>query len=128
MKNRKIICLFLVVLVVLGSVFYFTRQSGDTSQKTITFNVVSLRDNVFESTEYKTSSEFLSEFLIENDLVVYEDTMYGMYIRAVSSIEDSVEDACWWAVLVNDEMAQTGASEIVLEDGFKYTLELMEGY
>lgn len=128
MKNKKLIVCFIALIVVFASVFIFTRQQGNQDNKTITFSVVSTLDDVSDVKEYTTNCEFLSEFIIENELAVYEDSMYGMYIREVQGIKDSTEEMLWWAILVDGEMATTGANEIVLEEGSIYTLELMQGY
>lgn len=127
-KQIKLLILFLVSILVLFGLYQYTRPTGNDDLKTITFNVVSLRDEYFTTSEYKTDKQFLSDFLIEEDLIVYEDSQYGIYIRSVSDLNDDTDEQYWWAILIDDQMAEVGANEIVLEDGVKYTLELFQGY
>ncbi|MDD3027182.1 MAG: DUF4430 domain-containing protein [Erysipelotrichaceae bacterium] len=103
-------------------------KTADANQKTITLEVVSERDSVNDSTEYQTTEATLADFLKAEDMVVYEDSEYGMYIHEVNGIKDDEANQYWWGLSVDGEMAPTGADGIELADGSTYNLTLNQGY
>lgn len=127
-RNVKLVISFLVAVCLFFGIYTLTRESGDDNLKSITFNIVSLRDDYFVSETYQTDKEFLAEFLKEIDGITYEDSQYGMFVTAVDGFSEDYDEQYWWAILVDDSMAIVGSEEIVLKDGSKYTLELIQGY
>lgn len=72
-------------------------------------------------------SETLEELLIANEKelgVTMEDSDYGKFITGMNNyIADSANNE-YYSIYVNGEMAQTGVSEIKLNDKDVYTFEL----
>ena len=124
----KKIYLLLVTLVLSFSLVGCASGAADADQKTITLEVVSDRDGANDSTDYQTTQTTLADFLKDEDLVVYEDSEYGMYIHEVNGIKDDETNQYWWGISVDGEMAATGADGINLADGSTYTLTLNQGY
>lgn len=124
---KKIYAL-LLTLVLSFSLVGCGSSSANTNQKTITLEVISERDSIEETTDYQTSQATLADFLKDEELVVYEDSEYGMYIHEVNGIKDDEANQYWWGIDVDGEMAATGADGIELTKGSTYTLTLNQGY
>ncbi len=124
---KKIYALLLTLVSSFG-LFGCASNTADDNQKNITLEVVSVRDNVTEATDYQTTEATLADFLKAEDLVVYEDSEYGMYIHEVDGIKDDATNQYWWGISVDGEMAATGADGIELADGSTYNLTLNQGY
>lgn len=127
-KKSLLISSFLIIVLLLGGAFYFFKNEGNEDTKKVSIEVISTRDNYHETFTYKTNSKNLGELLKAEDLIKYEDSSYGIYIREVKGIKDDQDNEYWWAILVNGESSVSGADDTILEDGTTYTLELKKGY
>ena len=74
--------------------------------------------------EYATDLEFLSELLLEKELVTgYESEEFGFTIEGVDGVvTDWAVDGAYWALYEGDEYATASAADIVLTDGGVYKL------
>lgn len=127
-KRLKLVVSFVVVIGVLLGVGVYFKDKAEVGNKTIKIEIISSRDNYNEIFEYKTDLDNLGELLKEKKLIGYEDSSYGMYIKEVKGMKEDQSNQYWWAILVNQESALSGANEIILKDQNVYTLELKQGY
>ena len=130
MKNsrKKLIGLFVVIAIILAGVVFFTKPAGNENLKSVTIEIISERDEVNEKTKYETELEFLGELLIEEDLVEYSNSEYGMFITGVDGMLSDDTQQYWWSISVDGKMAEMAADQTVLTEGSTYTLELQQGY
>ena len=126
-KTKGLIALVIAIIVIAGVGFYF-QQQANSDLKSVTLQIVSKRDNVNKSEDYKTDKEFLGDLLKKENLVEYEDSQYGMYIHVVDGLKDDETNQYWWAILEDGQSSTYGADSLALKDGSTYTLELKQGY
>ncbi len=126
MKNNKTVAIgaavLAVLLVVLAAVWFSTRPATSAGSKTITVEVVH-KDESTKSFTYTTDEEYLAEVLVSEGLVPDNQGPYGLYILEVDG-EEAVyeEDGAYWSLSQNGEAAATGASEVPVHDGDRFSL------
>ena len=126
MNNKKLIAavlaLILVVAVLVG-VYLATRPETVEGQKNVTIVIV-YKDGTEKKLEYATTHEYLSQLLLEKELVTgYESEEYGFTIESVDGITlDWSTDGAYWALYEGEEYAVTSAAGIVLTEGGVYKL------
>ena len=126
MNNKKLIAavlaLVLVVAVLVG-VYLATRPETVEGQKNVTIVIV-YKDGTEKKLEYATTHEYLSQLLLEKELVTgYESEEYGFTIESVDGITlDWSTDGAYWALYEGEEYAVTSAAGIVLTEGGVYKL------
>ena len=125
MKNKKIIALIAIVLVaaLMAGVYVMTRPQAQAGGKNVTIVIIH-KDGTEKRMEYATDLEFLSQLLVEKELVTgYESAEYGYTIESVDGVAlDWSKDNAYWALYEGDEYAVTSAAGIVLTDGGVYKL------
>ena len=125
MKNKKIIALLVIVLVaaLMVGVYVMTRPQAVEGGKNVTVVIV-YQDGTEKKMEYATELEYLSELLLEKELVTgYESEEYGFTIESVDGITlDWSKDNAYWALYEGEEYATTSAAGIVLVEGGLYKL------
>ncbi|MDE5765232.1 MAG: DUF4430 domain-containing protein [Ruminococcus sp.] len=132
--NKKILMIIIGILILvalctgLWFIYSNTRDNPISGEKNITLEVVSERDNYNFSAQYNTSDEYLGDFLDKENLIGFETSEYGRFVKSVQGYEAKDEEQSWWNISINGESAVTGVDEIVLEDGSVYKLELMIGW
>ena len=126
MKNKKLIiaavALLAVVAIMIG-ISSVAKPQGVAGGKSVQIVIV-YEDGTTREETYQTDAEFLSELLLEKELVTgYESQEYGFTIESVDGITlDWSKDGAYWALYVGEEYAITSAAGIVLEDGGVYKL------
>ena len=136
MKNKKLIVAVIVLVVVaavLMGVYLATRPDPQEGMKDVGIKIV-YEDGSVRSELYYTDAEYLSELLLEKELVPgYTSEEYGFTIESVDGIAlDWNTDGAYWALYVGKEnpdtheivyeYATTSAAGIVLEQGGMYKL------
>ena len=125
MKNKKLIALIAIVLVaaLMAGVYVMTRPQAQEGSKHVTIVIV-YQDGTEKKLEYATEHEYLSQLLLEKELVTgYESQEYGFTIEGVDGIVlDWSKDNAYWALYEGDAYATTSATGIVLVDGGVYKL------
>ena len=125
MKNKKLIALIAIVLVaaLMAGVYVMTRPQAQEGSKNVTIVIV-YQDGTEKKLEYATEHEYLSQLLLEKELVTgYESQEYGFTIEGVDGIVlDWSKDNAYWALYEGDAYATTSAAGIVLVDGGVYKL------
>ena len=125
-KNTKIIlasvALVAVIAVFIG-IYMAVRPQAQEGSKQVTIQIV-YADGTSKSLEYRTDAEFLSELLLEKELVTgYTSEEFGFTIDSVDGITlDWSKDGAYWAPYVGEEYATTSAAGIALTDGGVYKL------
>ena len=126
MKNKKLVislvALVLIVAVMAG-VYLTTRPEAVEGQKNVTIVIV-YQDGTEKKLEYNTDWEYLSELLLEKELVTgYASEEYGFTIESVDGITlDWATDGAYWALYEGEEYATESAAGIILTDGGVYKL------
>lgn len=126
MKNKKlmfaVIALVAVVAVMIG-ISAANKPQAVEGGKNVTVVIV-YEDGTEKKLACATDKEFLSELLLEKELVTgYESEEYGFTIESVDGIVlDWSKDGAYWALYVGEEYATTSAAGIALEDGGIYRL------
>ena len=132
--NKKILMIIIGILILvalctgLWFIYSNTRDNPISGEKNITLEVVSERDDYNFSAQYNTSDEYLGEFLDKENIIGFETSEYGRFVKSVQGYEAKDEEQSWWNISINGESAVTGVDEIILEDGSVYKLELMIGW
>ena len=125
MKNKKVIALIviLVVAALMAGVHVMTRPQAVEGTKNVTILIVH-QDGTEKKLEYATELEYLSELLLEQELVTgYASEEYGFTIESVDGVTaDWATDNAYWALYEGEEYATTSAAGIVLTDGGVYKL------
>ena len=126
MKDKKIVIILAVVLAVIVAagaiVFFATRPATESGVKNVTVFVVH-KDHSEKTFSVKTEREFLADVLLDNKIVKGEVGQYGLYISEADGEAAVWEtDGAYWALLINGEYANTGASETPVTDGAQYSL------
>ncbi len=125
MKNKKMIlavAAFVLVIAALAGVYLATRPATVEGAKTITVTVVH-KDGTEKTVEYHTDEEYLGPVLLKEGLVVGEEGPYGLMISAVDGeAADWNVDQSYWALLIGEEYASTGADMTPISDGDSFKL------
>ena len=123
--NKKVFALIAIILVaaLMVGVYVMTRPQAVEGGKNVTVVIV-YEDGTEKKMEYATDLEFLSELLLEKELVTgYTSEEYGFTIEGVDGIVlDWATDSAYWALYEGDAYATTSAAGIVLVDGGVYKL------
>ena len=126
MKNKKLtvsIVALVLVIAVMAGVYFATRPEAVAGQKNVTVVIV-YQDGTEKKLDYATDCEYLSELLLEKELVTgYASEEYGFTIESVDGITlDWATDGAYWALYEGEEYATTSAAGIVLTEGGVYKL------
>ena len=126
MKNKKMIVLALVLVAVIGlmaGLFIANKPQAVEGSKQVTITIIH-KDGTEKNLEYGTDLEFLSQLLLEKELVTgYESEEFGFTIESVDGVTaDWSKDNAYWALYEGDEYATSSAAGIVLTDGGVYKL------
>lgn len=126
MKNKKMILAIvalLAVIALMAGLFLANKPQAVEGSKQVTITIIH-KDGTEKNLEYATDLEFLSELLLEKELVTgYESEEYGFTIEGVDGVvADWATDGAYWALYEGEEYATTSAAGIVLTDGGVYKL------
>ena len=124
MNKKWLVALIALVLVVAAmvTIYIVTRPEPEQGGKEITVVVVH-KDGSERTFTYQTEEEYLDKVLLAEELVEGEITEYGLTVYSVDGERaDWAQDNAYWCVYIGEEMAITGVSEIVVEDGKTYSL------
>jgi hypothetical protein len=128
-KKRTIIAIsVLLVLVAAFITIYFTsRPATNAGMKSITVSVIPLEEDEVEHT-LTTDREFLSEALLDENIIEGSETEFGLMVTTVDGITANPDKQQWWMITKGGEMTETGVSEIVISDNDHYEFTLVEGW
>ena len=126
MKNKKLnlsVVALALVIALMACVYLTTRPEAVEGQKNVTIVIV-YEDGTEKQMEYATTCQYLSELLLEKELVTgYASQEYGFTIESVDGITlDWATDNAYWALYEGEEYAITSAAGIMLTEGGIYKL------
>ena len=126
MKNKKTliaVVALVVVIALMAAAYVLTRPQAVEGGKNVTVVIVH-KDGTTKELNYDTEWEYLSELLLEKELVTgYESQEYGFTIESVDGVTaDWAKDSAYWALYEGEEYATTSAAGILLTDGGVYKL------
>ena len=126
MKNKKMILAAValaLVIAVMAGVYLSARPQSVEGEKQVTILIVH-KDGTEKKLEFGTDLEYLSELLLEKELVTgYASEEYGFTIESVDGVTaDWSVDGAYWALYEGEEYATASAAGIVLVDGGVYKL------
>lgn len=128
-KSKKsillsVLAVVLVAALAVGAYFLYDSLKPEVQEGSKTVTVMVTRDGeILQNKSYKTNEEYLEGLLRENDIAEFSSGQYGVYIESACGIKaDSTSE--FWAIYLNGEMTQYGASEQPIKDGENYELRL----
>lgn len=136
MKNKKLlialIALVAVAAVMVGVMIANRPQpepptTDPDNSKTITVTVVHGNGTEKEFT-YKTNEQYLGKVLVNEGLVLGDDSQYGLQIHTVDGEKaDWNADQSYWAFYVGEDYATTGVDTTPIHDGDHFRLVYTRG-
>ena len=125
---RLILCTVLIAVMALMAAGCGSKSAETTAPGvSFTFVVTDLEGN--ESTfDITTSKATVGEALLDEGLIVGEDSEYGLYVTSVNGMAaDWDNDQTYWAFYIDGEYAMTGIDATEIVDGSTYSLVLSKG-
>ncbi|MEE1078310.1 MAG: DUF4430 domain-containing protein [Agathobacter sp.] len=127
--SKKLCSLILSMMLIVAMAFCATgcgnkNKTVGTGDKEFTFTVVDAegKETVFE---VKTDKTTVGEALVEEGLIVGEESEYGLYVKTVNGITvDYDTDGKYWAFYVNDEYATSGVDSTDIVEGDSYAFKV----
>lgn len=123
MKKRNIIAVtgFVLLLIVVFSVWYFNRPVAVNGSKTITLEVIH-GDGSTASFTVSSEAENLRAALEQVDgLIEGEESAYGLMVSTVDGeTADYARDQSWWCLTKDGEWIDTGVDSTMISDGEHY--------
>lgn len=93
-------------------------------QKSFDFVVVDKEGNQTEF-EIHTDKETVGEALLDVELIVGEESEFGLYVKTVNGITADYDvDGTYWAFYVNDEYASSGVDTTTITEGEVYSFKV----
>ena len=125
MKNKKVwigLAALVAAVCLMAGLWLIAREQTVEGAKAITVTVVH-KDQSRKDFHYHTDARYLSEVLLDENLVEGENGEYGLMISAVDGeTADWNVDKGYWALYIGEEYATTGAESTVVTDGAVYKL------
>ena len=125
---RLILCTVLIAVMALMAAGCGSKSAETTSPGvSFTFVVTDLEGN--ESTfDITTSKATVGEALLDEGLIVGEDSEYGLYVTSVNGMAaDWDNDQTYWAFYIDGEYATTGVDATEVTEGATYSFVLTKG-
>ena len=123
MKKRNIMAVtgFVLLLIVVFSVWYFNRPVAVDGSKTITLEVIH-GDGSTASFTVSSEAENLRAALEQVDgLIEGEESAYGLMVSTVDGeTADYARDQSWWCLTKDGEWIDTGVDSTMISDGEHY--------
>ena len=125
---RLILCTVLIAVMALMAAGCGSKSAETTAPGvSFTFVVTDLEGN--ESTfDITTSKATVGEALLDEGLIVGEDSEYGLYVTSVNGLAaDWDNDQTYWAFYIDGEYATTGVDATEVTEGATYSFVLTKG-
>ena len=130
MKNKKIIlaagALILVAALMLGA-WLALRPDTQEGSKDLIIKVIH-KDKSEKVFEVSTDEEYLGPVLVAKEIVVDNQSAYGLYILTADGETVNEANQEWWCVTKGGESLMTGADETPVADGDTFELTFTVGY
>lgn len=125
---RLILCTVLIAVMALMAAGCGSKSAEATAPGvSFTFVVTDLEGN--ESTfDITTSKATVGEALLDEGLIVGEDSEFGLYVTSVNGMTaDWDNDQTYWAFYIDGEYAMTGVDATEVTEGATYSFVLTKG-
>lgn len=110
----------LLTAAVMFGVWYATKPEPVEGMKHITVEVCH-GDGTEKTFKYDTDAEYLGIFLEAEGLIEGGEGPYGIYVSTVDGERAVYEESgCWWGLTCDGESVNTGADQVIIEDGRVY--------
>ena len=129
-EKKKIAILaavFVVLIAVLGVVFFALKPGTEDGSKKYTLEVI-LADGTSTTYELKTEEDYLGQALLNESLITGDNGEYGLFITSVTGIKANSANQEWWCLTVNHEEWMYGIDQTPVTDGGHYELTLKVGW
>ena len=123
-KPVSILAILLLMLTFVGCGLEEPAKAEDG--KNVTIEITDIEGEQLILLETTTQAEVLSEILLENDLIDYDETGLGKFITGMAGVIAD-PDSEYWAIYVNGEYGLYGADNQKVSDGDSFLFE-MEKY
>ena len=123
----SVLALVLVAALAVGAYFLYDTLKPQTQQgsKNVTVIVTDTVNGAEQKTfDYFTDAEYLADLLLEKELAEGSIGEYGFTIETVNGTTADAGKYQYWAIYVNGEYSQYGASTQPVIDGDKFELKL----
>jgi len=130
MKNKKAIlaagALVLIAALMFGAWFAMRPETQEGS-KDLTIKVIH-KDKSEKVFEVSTDEEYLGPVLVAKEIVVDNQSAYGLYILTADGETVNESNQEWWCITMGGESLMTGADETPVADGDTFELTFTVGY
>lgn len=130
MNKRKVAILFLAVVLLLAifaRVYMNNKPETTAGEKNIVVEIV-LTDESSKDYVINTEAEYLRQALEEHDLIIGEESEYGLFIKTVDGVTANDANQEWWCITAGGEEIMLGVDAIPVNDGNHFEITLMVGY
>ena len=124
MKKLLAMILCAVLLLSLAACGAKQEEAPATGGEKVSFTVIVVhKDGSEKKFEYRTDAEFLGEALVEKELIVGHDDIYGLVVDYVDGERAAWDkDNAFWNIYIGEEAAVEGISKIPVHDGDTFKL------
>lgn len=126
-KSVMMLTLFVVLFGAVAAAWFCLGPKGTEGTKTITVQVEHISSAPAAYT-FRTDAQYLRQALEEQDLIVGEESSYGLWILAVDGETADESRQQWWGYSVNGQYAEYGVESQPVTDGDVYEFVLHEGW
>lgn len=129
-EKKKIAILaaaFVVVIAVLGVVFFALKPGTEDGMKNYTLEVV-LADGTSTTHELKTDEEYLGQALLNEKLIEGSTSEYGLFVTTVNGVTANDANQEWWCLTIGGESSMYGVDQVPVTDGGHYEFTLTVGW
>ena len=123
----SIIAIVIVAALAVGAYALYQNLKPQAQEGSKTVSIIVTNSVTGESLgnfEYKTDVLYLADLLKENAIAEFSTSEYGEYIESVCKVAADSSASQYWAMYVNGEYGQYGASEQPVTDGDTFELKL----
>lgn len=116
-----------VVVLVLGGVYLWTRPAVSKGDKHIVVEVVHA-DGASRKFEYDTDAQYLREVLEPAGLIAGDESEFGMFVKTVDGYTVNDANQEWWCFTRGGGQVDTGVDTTPVADGDHFEITLTVGY
>lgn len=123
MKKRNIMAVtgFVLLLIVVFSVWYFNRPVAVDGSKTITLEVIHGDGSTASFTVSSEAENLRAALETVDGLIEGEESAYGLMVSTVDGeTADYARDQSWWCLTKDGEWIDTGVDSTMISDGEHY--------
>lgn len=129
MKRKALIIVLAIIIgmALLGTYNYFVTPETSLDEKEVEIRVKIKKEDINEAFTFTTQEKYLTDLLKEEQKKLgsgFKDSEMGNMVTEMMNYETEGNE--FFHISIDDKEAESGADEIVLQDGEIYTFELRE--